>query len=58
MMSLAEGMAVSILGGLAVGFIVWVVLRATLARLPGEVPADAGTRAMEKYMEHAKQGMK
>ena len=58
MMSLAEGMAVSILGGLAVGFIVWVVLRATLERLPGEVPADAGTRAMEKYMEHAKQGMK
>ena len=58
MMSLAEGMVVSILGGLAVGFIVWVVLRATLARLPGEVPADAGTRAMEKYMEHAKQGMK
>ena len=58
MMSLAEGMAVSILGGLAVGFIVWVVLRATLARLPGEVPVDAGTRAMEKYMEHAKQGMK
>ena len=57
-MSLAEGMAVSILGGLAVGFIVWVVLMATLARLPGEVPADAGTRAMEKYMEHAKQGMK
>lgn len=58
MMSLAEGMAVSVLGGLAVGFIVWVILRATLARLPGEVPADAGTRAMEKYMEHAKQGMK
>ena len=58
MMTLWEGLAVSILGGLFVGFVVWVFMRAVLARLPGEVPADAGTRAMEKYMEHAKQGMK